>query len=248
MNALTKKTITLVTGGNGGIGFELVAQLMASQTNHVLLGSRSIEKGESAISQLEAQKAPGTVELLQLDVTDEASINAAAKTVESKHGRLDALVNNAAIALPSGSIAEQMAICFKTNATGPLLVVDAFAPLLKKAHGTPRIVNISTGQGSITKRLDPTAPGYKIKGVQYRASKAALNMVTACQVAEFGDEGFKIFSFCPGFTQSNLGPHNNAENGAKPTSEGAAPIVTILKGERDSEHAHFLHNTGQYPW
>lgn len=92
---------------------------------------------------------------------------------------LDAIVNNAAVAIPAGSLAEQMDICFKTNATGPLLVVEAFAPLLRKAQTTPRILNVSSGVGSITKRLDSSSPMYKRKTPQYDASKAALNMITA---------------------------------------------------------------------
>ena len=127
-------------------------------------------------------------------------------------------------------------------------MLESFAPLLKKSNGTPRVVNVSSGGGSITKRLDPTSTWYNIKSVQYRSSKAALNMVTACQVVEYGGLGFKVFAYCPGFTVSNLGPRNNAENGAKPTSEGAAPTVKILNGERDAEHGGFLHATGQYPW
>lgn len=162
--------------------------------------------------------------------------------------RLDALVNNAAVASPPGPLAQQMSQCFQTNATGPLLMLEAFAPLLKNSNGTPRVVNVSSGVGSITKRLDPTSMSYNITEVQYRSSKSALNMVTACQVVEYGKLGFKVFAYCPGFTVSNLSPHNNTENGAKPTSEGAAPIVKILNGERDAEHGGFLHGAGQYPW
>jgi hypothetical protein len=73
-------------------------------------------------------------------------------------------------------------------------------------------------------------------------------MITACQSVEYAEDGFKVFVYCPGFTVSNLGPYNKAEMGAKPTSEGAAPIVKILKGERDEEHGKFLHADGQYPW
>jgi len=242
------KNIVLITGGNGGIGFELALQLLSDASTHVLLGSRSAEKGEAAVKDLQSRKQPGTVELLQVDVASDESITAAAKRVESKHGRLDALVNNAAIAFSPGPLAQQMSQCFQTNATGPLLMLESFAPLLKKSNGTPRVVNVSSGGGSITKRLDPTSVGYSIKGVPYRSSKSALNMITACQVVEFGELGFKVFAYCPGFTVSNLGPHNNAENGAKPTSEGAAPMVNILNGERDAEHGRFLHGTGQYPW
>lgn len=117
------------------------------------------------------------MELLQLDVTSEESIVAVAKSVGSKHGRLDTLVNNAAVAFPPGSIAQQMAAVFQTNATGPLLMLEAFAPLMRKAQSTPRVVNINSGWGSLTRRLDPIAPGHDIKGgVQYRASKGALNV------------------------------------------------------------------------
>ena len=90
---------------------------------------------------------------------------------------------------------------------------------------------------------------YKQGHIQYRASKAALNMVTAVQSVEYGDQlEWKVFAFCPGFTVSNLSSRNKAENGAKPTSEGAEPIVRILKGERDAEAGKFLNATGQYPW
>ncbi len=162
--------------------------------------------------------------------------------------RLDALVNNAGIGMSEGSVAEQMSQCFHTNAKGPMLMGEAFAPLLKKSSGIPRIVNVSSGGGSIAMRLDPTNFGYKLKAVPYRVSKSAMNMVAACQVVEYGDLGFKVFVFCPGFTASGLGPHNKVELGAKPTSEGAAPIVKILNGERDAEYGKFLHVDGQYPW
>ncbi len=137
---------------------------------------------------------------------------------------------------------------FRTNVIGPQIMGDAFAPLLKKSASTPRILNVSSGVGSIEKRLDPTGPIYNLQAVQYRATKSALNMVMACQAVEYGKEGFKVFAYCPGFCVSNLGPQNKSEFGAKPTSEGAAPMVDILNGKRDAEHAGFLHETGQYPW
>ncbi len=162
--------------------------------------------------------------------------------------RLDALVNNAGVFRPLGPLAQQMSQCFQINATGPLLMVESFAPLLKNSDGTPRVVNVSSGGGSITGRLNSTGPGYDIKEVQYRSSKSALNMITACQVVDYGGFGFKVFAYCPGYTVSKLSPQNNAESGAKPTSEGAAPIVKILNGERDAEHGGFLHGKGQHPW
>jgi len=168
--------------------------------------------------------------------------------------RLDALVNNAGIARVEGSLSQQMAVSFQTNATGPLLMVESFAPLLRKSSLTPRIVNVSTSQGLVSKRLDPTEVGYDLNAPHYRGSKAALNMVTACQIVtlggkkEEGGDGMKVFGFCPGFTVSNLGGFNTAANGARPTSESAKAIVMIVDGKRDAEHGCFLHGDGQYPW
>jgi NAD(P)-dependent dehydrogenase (short-subunit alcohol dehydrogenase family) len=89
-----------------------------------------------------------------------------------------------------------------------------------------------------------------MKAVAYRVSKSALHMLTACQAYEYESLGWKFFNFCPGFTESNLSPMNKVENGAKPTSEGARPMIAILKGERDAEHKGFLNGTpeGQWPW
>ena len=75
-----------------------------------------------------------------------------------------------------------------------------------------------------------------------------MNMITANQAVDYGKFGCKVFAFCPGFTVSNLSSQNKAEHGAKPTSEGAAPIVDILNGKRDGEHGAFLKIDGQYPW
>lgn len=140
------------------------------------------------------------------------------------------------------------------NATGPYLLVEAFAPLLKKAKGTPRIVNTSSGAGSIRRILDTKSPNYQqhrsmgMSRVAYGASKAALNLLTAKQTVVYGEEGFKVFAYSPGFVVSNLGPYNKAAHGAQPTSVGAAPILRVLDGERDAEHGCFLSANGQYEW
>jgi len=170
-------------------------------------------------------------------------------TVSSEQ-RLDILVNNAAVAsFPEGlPLHEQLRESFATNCIGPVMMVEAFEPLLKKATSTARIVNVSSGVGSITQRLNPASPTHKLKGVHYRASKAALNMINACHAVDYGELGMKAFAVDPGFTVSNLGPHNNKQGGAKPVAEGANIIVRIANGERDDEHAGFLHGTGQYPW
>ncbi|KAL6705867.1 hypothetical protein ACN47E_006327 [Coniothyrium glycines] len=223
--ATTEQNIILITGANGGIGFELVAQLLGDPSNYVLLGSRSIEKGQVAVNDLRSRNLPGKVELLQIDVASEKSIRAAAAQVEGKHGRIDALVNNAAInnLIPiGGSFAERLTASFLTNATGPAVVVAEFESLLSRSKKTPRIINQDMG----------IAP--------YRASKAALNMLTACQADYYGPKGWKVFAYCPGFTESGLSDMTTVAHGAKPTRDGARPIVGILKGDRDAEHAGFL--------
>ena len=150
--------------------------------------------------------------------------------------------------------AEQFERCFQTNATGPFLMVEAFAPLLKKSKTTPRIINVSSGAGSIRRLLDPNSPNFHLHRemgmakIGYGVSKAALNLITAKQSVVYAGDGFKVFAFSPGFVASNLGPQNKVENGAQPTSVGVAPMVKILNGERDAEHGCFLSATGQYEW
>jgi len=221
---------------------------MAKGSYHVLMGSRSLEKGNAALKELQSRNLAGSVEMIQLDVTDDDTIERAATTVQRNHGKLDMLVNNAAVAAMTPPLRQQMRVAFDTNATGPAVVTSFFAPLLQKSTASPRIVNISSGVGSINRRLNPDSPTYKLQGVQYRASKTALSMVTACQWVEYEPLGIKVFAYDPGFTQSNLGPHNKAENGGKPASEAVMPLIDVLEGKRDYEAGKFLHNTGVYPW
>ncbi|KAF2819868.1 NAD(P)-binding protein [Ophiobolus disseminans] len=162
---------------------------------------------------------------------------------------IDALVNNAAILGDfTAPLSQQMTAAFLTNATGPTVVVQAFTPLLAKSTKTPRIVNVTSGAGSISLRVDYTNEHQKMVAIPYRTSKAVLNMVTVCQAYEHGPKGWKVFAYCPGHTESDLGPMNKVEFGAKLTSEGAGPMVGIIAGERDGEHGGFLRADGQWAW
>ena len=143
---------------------------------------------------------------------------------------------------------QKLNTAFCTNAAGPYVTVDTFAPLLSKSISTPRIVNVSSGAGSISLRLDPNNEFYKMKHDQYRVSKAALNMVTACQITEYHPRGWKVFVYCPGWTESNLSPANKVANGAKPTSDGVRPIVQMVNGERDTQTGKFLRYGGEFSW
>ena len=194
----TSKAIILITGANSGVGFGLASQLMARGSYHVLLGSRTVEKGDKAVKELQARyrSQAEAIELVHIDVTDDEMISKAAATVEQRHSRVDMIVNNAAVTLMDLPFRQQMRESFDTNATGPIAVVRAFTPLLRKSTMTspsPRIVNITSGAGLIGRCLDPTSPMYGMQGWQYRASKAALNMVTAIQWVEFGPD-IKVFA------------------------------------------------------
>ncbi|KAF3009711.1 hypothetical protein E8E13_008889 [Curvularia kusanoi] len=244
-----RKMTVLITGANSGVGFALAAELLGDNSKHVLLGSRSIDKGTAAVEDLKSRNLPGSIELLQIDVSDETSIATAARTVEHTHGYLDALVNNAAIGYgdTSDTMFNRLNTVFRTNAAGAYATVEAFEHLLRKSP-TLRIVNVTSGAGSLSRCLDARTPYYKHREPQYRVSKAAMNMVAACQVAEFHDQGWKVFLYSPGFCESNLGPQNKLVNGAMPASEGARPMVAMLNGERDDEAGLFLHYGGVYPW
>lgn len=259
------KEIALITGANSGIGFEIAHQLLAKGTYHVLLASRSTSKGNAALQDLNARHLPGTLEMIQLDVQSDDHIRAAAQTIADKHARLDLLVNNAAVAVPQAATErERFQIAFDVNATGPYLTTKALLPLLRKS-ANPRIINISSGAASIGRRLSPESQMYKMQAVDYRASKVALNMMSACWYVEHGlgveqtdaDKAdppapdttpIKVFCYDPGFTVSNLSPYNRKEHGARDTKDSVVSIVDVIEGLRDHEAGAFLHNSGTYPW
>ena len=203
--------------------------------------------------------------MVTLDVQSDEQIEQARKFITQTHGKLDILVNNAGVALPAGATErERLQAAFDVNATGPYLLTKALIPLLSKSNN-PRIINISSGAGSIGRRLFPESPMYKIQGVQYRASKAALNMITACLHVEYGlgieqidskkadgeelgGRKMKVFTFDPGFTVSNLGERNKQEFGARSAEDTVLSIMDVVEGKRDSEVGKFIHNSGEYPW
>jgi NAD(P)-dependent dehydrogenase (short-subunit alcohol dehydrogenase family) len=249
---------------NSGIGFEIVRQMLARGNYHVLLSARSTEKGSTALHDVQYRKLPGTVEFLQLDVQSDEHIADAAARISESHGRLDILVNNAAIAFVTGGTErERLRSSFDTNATGPYLLTKALIPLLRKSPD-PRIINISSGAGSLGRRLLPESQMYKIQGIPYRASKVAFNMISACLHVEYGlgveqidgdkmEDGaekrtIKVHTYDPGFTASNLSSHNTVENGARSAEDTVKNIMDVVDGKRDGDMGKFIHNTGSYPW
>src|SRR5271156_5006018 len=193
------KPVALVTGANQGIGLQIAKELVAHGFT-VLVGSRNLERGEAA-----AKDVGPDARALQLDVTDQASIAAAAERVRNELGRLDVLVNNAAISntrlrpgesveeyakstRPSNVSLDELRAVFETNVFGVVAVTQAMLPLLREAP-TARIVNVSSGVGSLTLNSDPAFPYRLIFGPVYPASKTALNAMTLAMAIELESTG-----------------------------------------------------------
>lgn len=246
----TPKLISLVTGGNGGIGFDTCAALASQAQHHVIMGSRSLDKGQKAMSEILSRKPAGSISLVQLDVNSDDSIQAAARHIESQYGKLDTLVNNAGIISPSKDMRTAFRETFETNVYGPNNVTAAFEPLLKQSQA-PRIIYVSSLLGSIEDKASPTGSAKDVPYRVYRASKAALNMIVACDHVDYAKDGFKVFAFCPGYVVTDLaGERESKEKSgvAGSSTVSAESIAKIVNGERDADAGKFLHKDGLYQW
>jgi NAD(P)-dependent dehydrogenase (short-subunit alcohol dehydrogenase family) len=247
--------VALVTGANQGIGLQ-IAKDMAAHGFTVLVGSRDLAKGEAA-----AKEVGAGAHALQLDVTDGASVAAAAARVRDEFGRLDVLIQNAAISntgkLAAQSVAEyaattrpsnvsidEMRAVWDTNVFGVLAVYQAMLPILRATPGA-RIVNVSSGVGSLTTNSDK-AFGYRaIFGPVYPASKTALNALTVAMAIELEPEGIRVSAVSPGFTKTNL----NGYAGTETLEEGAREAVRVALLGPGSPTGTFTRWEGEtIPW
>jgi NAD(P)-dependent dehydrogenase (short-subunit alcohol dehydrogenase family) len=252
MNA---KPVALITGANQGIGLQ-IARDLAAKGFTVLVGSRNLEKGQEA-----AKSMGGDAQAIQLDVTDSASISAAAKRIRAELGRLDVLVNNAAISNTSKkpdediiayskrtrastiSLDEVRAI-WETNVFGALAVYQAMLPLLREAKAA-RIVNVSSGVGSLTRTMQPGYPYRQMFGPGYSASKTAMNAMSLAMAIELEGTPIKVNACSPGFTKTNL----NGFAGTETVEEGAREAVRLALLGEDGPTGTFSHATlGALPW
>ncbi|KAI0853832.1 putative short chain dehydrogenase/reductase [Daldinia vernicosa] len=239
----SNKTIILVTGASSGIGYETVAALSNTSADfHILLGSRSIEKGQRALDELQSARGSslkGPISTIQIDVTDQKSIDAARQQIETQFGKLDVLINNAGILIYQ-PIDQLTALreTFETNLFGQVMVTETLEPLLKKS-ANPYIIYVSSEQGSVTSRLDPEYQHRNIRGDTYRMSKAALNMLAACHRFNFAEWGCKVLAFNPGWCVTNLtgekGREMRLKGGARDPKEPAAALADIVLGKRDAD-------------
>jgi NAD(P)-dependent dehydrogenase (short-subunit alcohol dehydrogenase family) len=234
-------TTTLITGANKGLGFETARQLIAAG-HAVYLGSRDAARGHRAAARLGAR-------LVVLDVTDDASVAAAAQAIEADGG-LDVLVNNAGIEVRAeGNVvpgaaevtADQLRSLFETNVFGVVRVTHAFLPLLRRS-AAPVVVNVSSGLASLTRVSTPGTPAYAYPGVAYPASKAAVNMITVQYAKAFPD--MRINAVEPGFTATDL----NGNTGTQTVEEGAAVIARLAQAGPDGPTGCYLGAAGPFPW
>jgi NAD(P)-dependent dehydrogenase (short-subunit alcohol dehydrogenase family) len=251
---MQNKPVALVTGANQGIGLQIAKDLVAHGFT-VLVGSRNFERGEAA-----AKEVGPDARALQLDVTDQTSIAAASARVRNEFGRLDVLIQNAAISntrkLPGQSVMEyakttrpsnvsldEMRAVWDTNVFGVLAVYQAMLPLLRETPGA-RIVNVSSGVGSLTLNSDPAFPHRPIFGPVYPASKTALNAITLAMAIELEPEGIKVNAVSPGFTKTNL----NNYAGTETVEEGAREAVRVALLGPDGPTGTFSRTGSAIPW
>lgn len=229
-------TTTLITGANKGLGRETARQLIIAGHN-VWIGARDEKLGKSAAEELGGR-------FVQLDVTDDTSVNAAVALIESAGG-LDVLVNNAGIErrlpdntviLPASTTADDVATIFETNVFGLVRVTHAFLPLLERSP-SPVIVNVSSGLGSLTQLGNHFYPG-----IAYPASKTAVNAITV-QFAKALPR-FRINAADPGFTNTDL----NGRTGTQTVEEGAEIIVQMALIGADGTTGAFLSARGPVAW
>jgi NAD(P)-dependent dehydrogenase (short-subunit alcohol dehydrogenase family) len=244
MQASSKK-IALVTGANKGIGFEVARQLAASGCA-VLIGARNKVRGEEAAARLKAEGLD--VRYLAIDLDDHATITAATGTVAAQFGHLDILVNNAGLAAPhdgppTATSLDAIETTLQVNFIGTVAVTQAMLPLLRKSLSA-RIVNVSSGLGSLTQNGDPTYTSASSKLLGYSASKAALNMLTVQLAYELRDTPIKVNSADPGFTATDL----NGHRGTQTIPEGATEVIRLALLSDDGPTGIYSDRKGIVPW
>ncbi|WP_028980809.1 SDR family oxidoreductase [Sporocytophaga myxococcoides] len=241
----------LITGANKSIGFEVARQL-SQKGVYVFLGSRDLVKGREAIDKLKAEGIKN-IEVIQLDVTNDESIQAARIEIGKKIQALDILINNAGIygGYPQtalDSTIDQFKAAYDANVYSAVRMTQTFIDLLKKSS-EPRIVNVTSSQGSITLHSDPAYKYYDYKGAVYLSSKSALNMYTVVLAYELKESSFKVNAVCPGYTKTDF----NGHRGTGTLEDAGKRIVKYALIDKDGPTGKFFSEennpeTGEIPW
>jgi NAD(P)-dependent dehydrogenase (short-subunit alcohol dehydrogenase family) len=230
------KTV-LITGANRGIGYETARQL-AAKGFQVFVGARKPDAAEKAVASI--RKEGGTVEALTLDVANTSSIHAAALELAKRTDHLDVLINNAGIYPDEGVnilnvSREQLVTTFQTNTFGPVIVVQAFLPLLRKSKGA-RIVNFSSGLG----QLDGMSSGIP----SYSLSKFAINGVTIMLAEALRGDAIAVNSMCPGWVRTDMG----GASAPRSVQEGADTAVWLGSEAPQELTGKFFRDRKEIPW
>ncbi len=230
-------TATLITKANKGLGYE-TARRLAEQGHTVYLGARSIDRGEAAAAELGAR-------FVRLDVTDNASVEAAMHLIDEREGRFDVLVNNAGIgdlrAGGDGVTAASTLEQFDTNLVGVVRVTQATLPLLRKSEN-PVVVNVSSALGSFATVTDPESVQYRFRSIVYSATRAAISMVTVRYAQALPE--IKINAVEPGLTSTDLIGNAMGQTAA----EGAEAIARLATIGKDGPTGTFRERAGVLPW
>jgi NAD(P)-dependent dehydrogenase (short-subunit alcohol dehydrogenase family) len=229
--------VVLVTGGNRGIGREVVRQL-GRRGFHVIVGARDAAGGRQAAEDVRADG--GLAAFLPLDVSDSGSIRAAAEAFAKHADRLDVLINNAGI-YPDKGVGilnvsrDQLARTLQTNTFGPVEVVQAFLPYLRRSREA-RVINVSSGYGQLD-GLSPDVPSYCL-------SKLALNGVTLMLTRALKPDGIAVNSMCPGWVRTDMG----GADATRSVEEGADTAVWLAAEAPHDLTGRFFRDRQEIPW
>ena len=238
------RRVAVVTGANKGIGLEIARQL-AREGITVFIGARDEERGQAAAEKLRAEGLDARP--LRLDVTDDASVAAAASLVERGAGRLDILVNNAGIAIddgpPSRVSSDILRRTYETNVFGVVRTTQAMLPLLRRSPAG-RIVNLSSGLGSLARNSDPGWEFAAVKYLAYNSSKTAVNAITVQFAHELRDTPIKVNAADPGYVATDM----NRNQGVRSVEQGAATPVRLALLPPDGPTGGYFNDEGPLPW
>ncbi|WP_172253264.1 SDR family NAD(P)-dependent oxidoreductase [Saccharibacillus deserti] len=239
-----QKQTVLITGANKGIGYETARQL-GKQGYFVFLGARDERKGNEAVRSLREEGIEAAY--IRIDAADAATIASAAEEIAAQTSSLDVLINNAGIGaggnVPSQQTIEEIRSVYEVNVFGPIQIIQAMLPLLKKAP-LGRIVNVSSGLGSLTFNSDPTHEHYGANPLDYNSSKTALNAVTVLFAKEFAGTSLKINAVDPGYTATDL----NNNSGTRTVEHSAGTVARLALIGEDGPSGGFFDENGAIPW
>jgi len=250
-NALTNKPIVLISGANRGLGFA-TAKLVSAAGAFVIIGSRDGSRGAAAAERMRRDGLD--VAHVQLDVTSDESVIAAADEIARRYEVLDILVNNAGIlpeaTTPNDNGALRVGIfqtTFDTNLFGAVRVIDAMLPLLRRSTAG-RIVNVSSTMGSLADQSDPASPYYGLVVPAYQTSKAALNGLTIALAKSLAGTSITVNSVCPGWVQTDLGGPGNRAAAPLDADEAAEVVARMALGADGGATGRFVDRAGSVAW